>query len=149
MIAPLTPQVNTGDVDVSIKQAVYLVPKRSMRMSVVLENHTDSAVQIGEFSVANVRFINPELVSVNPQESADLVAKQGLRIADNTPIQPGATKTLSIEVQDAAWETEKLNGLIRDSDSRMGGLMFLYGADGNRFIVSLSAPVIPQFVNTP
>lgn len=144
-IAALLPMVNNDDLGVTVKKVVYRVPERTMLINMQVENRTDTPLQIGEFSVANVRFMNPDVIPVNEQDTDELVAGEGLRIDDNAPIAPGETKTLSIEAQDAFWETEKLHGLIRDADSRMGGLLFLYGIGGERYIVSFSAPVIPEF----
>jgi methane/ammonia monooxygenase subunit B len=48
--------------------------------------------------------------------------------------------------KDALWESEKLDGLIRDADSRIGGLLFFYDDHlGERFISSITAAVIPKF----
>ena len=148
MIEPLPPLVNNGNVGVRVKKVMYRVPERTMQMSILVENRTDTPLQVGEFSVANVRFITADVIADNDQNNSELVAKDGLRIDDLSPIAPGETKTLSLEAKDAAWETEKLDGLIRDADSRMGGLLFLYGTDRERHIVSLSAPVIPEYVST-
>jgi methane/ammonia monooxygenase subunit B len=38
-----------------------------------------------------------------------------------------------------------LDGLIRDADSRLGGLLFLYDANGQRHIASVSTAIIPTF----
>jgi methane/ammonia monooxygenase subunit B len=46
---------------------------------------------------------------------------------------------------DALWATQRLDGLIRDADSRMGGLLFLYDTNGKRHIASISTAVIPKF----
>jgi len=43
------------------------------------------------------------------------------------------------------WETERLDGLIKDADSRLGGLIFFIDNTGERYISSISAAVIPQF----
>ena len=62
------------------------------------------------------------------------------------PIQPGEERTMTIIAKDALWESERLDGLIRDSDSRIGGLLFFYdGLVGERFISSITAAVIPKF----
>jgi len=144
-IDPLSPVVNNGDVVVRVYKSVYRIPERTMFLSVRVENRTDSALQIGELSVANVRFINPGVSPENEQDTDELIISSGLRIDDNTAIAPGESKNINIAAQDAAWETERLDGLIRDADSRMGGLLFLYGQDSKRYIVSLSTSVIPEF----
>ena len=147
-LAPLAPLVNEGDIVVRVKKAVYRVPERLMLISAEVENQTDKPLFIGEFSVANVRFINAGVEPAGEQGADELIVRDGLRVDDNTPIVPGETKILNIEARDAAWEIEKLGGLIRDADSRMGGLLFLYDTDRQRHIVSLSAPVIPEFDRT-
>ncbi len=144
-IRPLPTVVNDGDVDVRVNKVVYQIPERRMVLNVDVENLTDTPLEIGELSIANVRFINPNVAAADQLSTDELAVKTGLLIDDNSPIAPGERKTLSIEASDAAWETEKLDGLIRDADSRMGGLLFLYDAEGRRQIVSLSAPVIPKF----
>lgn len=146
LIDPLPPLVNNGEVVVKVKRVVYRVPERMMQLKVSVSNNTEHALRIGEFSVANVRFVNPAVNPVNEQDNSELLVTDGLYIDDMSPIAAGETKTLTIEAKDAAWETEKLDGLIRDADSRMGGLLFLYGPDGKRHIVSLSAPVIPKYM---
>lgn len=53
---------------------------------------------------------------------------------------------VTITARDGLWESEKLNGLIRDADSRIGGLLFLYDDTlGKRYISSITAAVIPKF----
>lgn len=146
LIYPLPPVVNNGEVTVKVEKVLYHVPERMMQLNVKVTNKTEHALRIGEFSAANVRFVDNAVHPVKKQDSNELLVTDGLRIDDNAAIAAGETKTLTIEAKDAAWETEKLDGLIRDADSRMGGLLFLYGEDGKRHIVSLSAPVIPKYM---
>jgi len=35
--------------------------------------------------------------------------------------------------------------LIRDADTRLGGLLFFFDEDGRRSVASISAAVIPRF----
>jgi methane/ammonia monooxygenase subunit B len=74
-----------------------------------------------------------------------VVAPQGLRLDSADPIQPGETRTVRVTALDALWATQRLDGLIRDPDSRLGGLLFLYDATGKRHIASISTAVIPKF----
>ena len=75
-----------------------------------------------------------------------MTALEGLSLDNATPIQPGEQRTMTITARDALWESEKLDGLIRDSDSRIGGLLFFYDDQlGERFISSITAAVIPKF----
>lgn len=75
-----------------------------------------------------------------------MTAPEGLSLDNAAPILPGEQRTMTIITKDVLWESEKLDGLIRDADSRIGGLLFLYDAIlGERYISSLSAAVIPKF----
>jgi len=142
-ILPLSAQVNAGQVDAEAVKAEYVVAKRAMIFTVRINNRSDKPVQVGEFNTANASFINPELPAANSQASA---IGATLKLDDNTPIRPGEERTVTVTAQDALWETEKLDGLINDADSRVGGLLFLYDSEGGeRYISSVSAAVIPKF----
>jgi methane/ammonia monooxygenase subunit B len=142
-ILPLPALVNAGQVDAEAVKAEYVVAKRAMIFTVRINNSSDKPVQIGEFNTANASFINPELPAAAPQASA---IGATLRLDDNTPIRPGKERTVTVTAQDGLWETEKLDGLINDADSRVGGLLFLYASEGGeRYISSVSAAVIPKF----
>jgi methane/ammonia monooxygenase subunit B len=46
---------------------------------------------------------------------------------------------------DAVWEIEHLSSVIGDADSRFGGLLFLFDDQGNRYLSSISASLIPEY----
>jgi len=145
-ILPLSAQVNAGVVDVETLKAEYRVPERAMTFTVNVNNRSENPIQIGEFATANVHFLNKHLPPLYQDEANSMTAAEGLILDNPTPIQPGEQRTLTITTKDALWESEKLNGLIRDADSRVGGLLFLYDDHlGKRFISSISAAVIPKF----
>ncbi|MCL2384532.1 MAG: methane monooxygenase/ammonia monooxygenase subunit B, partial [Alphaproteobacteria bacterium] len=73
------------------------------------------------------------------------VARQGLTVDSADPIQPGETRIVRVTATDTMWANERLEGLIRDADSRLGGLLFLFDAAGNRHVASISSAVIPKF----
>jgi len=145
-ILPLSAQVNAGVVDVETLKAEYRVPERAMTFTVNVNNRSENPIQIGEFATANVHFLNKHLQSPYQGDTNMMTAPEGLILDNPAPIQPGEQRTLTITTKDALWESEKLNGLIRDADSRVGGLLFLYDDHlGKRFISSISAAVIPKF----
>ena len=43
------------------------------------------------------------------------------------------------------WNLSGLDGLINDADSRIGGLVFFFDPDGERYVSSITAAVIPKF----
>jgi methane/ammonia monooxygenase subunit B len=143
-IEPLAPVVNTGLVQVKVQRAEYNVPSRSMTIVAQIRNASDQPVQIREFASANVRFINLASDLAN-QDANTLVARQGLGIDSPAPIKAGENRTIRLTGTDALWATQRLDGLIRDPDSRLGGLLFLTDATGKRHIASISTAVIPKF----
>jgi methane/ammonia monooxygenase subunit B len=149
-IEPLAPVVNTGLVQVKVQRAEYDVPSRSMTIVTQIRNASDQSVQIREFASGNVRFINPAAGLANQDanrgiDDDTLVARQGLSIDSPAPIKAGESRTVRLTGTDALWATQRLDGLIRDTDSRLGGLLFLIDAAGNRHIASISTAVIPKF----
>jgi len=145
-ILPLSARVNAGVVDVDTLKAEYRIPERAMTFLVKVNNRSDKPIQVGELAIANVRFLNKEFAMPSQDNTDRMIAPDGLTLADATPIQPGEERTMTIIAKDALWESERLDGLIRDSDSRIGGLLFFYdGLIGERFISSITAAVIPKF----
>ena len=146
-ILPLSAQVNAGVVDVETLKAEYRVPDRAMTFTLKIDNRSDKPIRIGEFTTANVHFLNKELqASYQKGGSESMTAPEGLSLDNAAPIQPGEQRTMTMTARDALWESEKLDGLIRDSDSRIGGLLFFYDDHlGERFISSITAAVIPKF----
>lgn len=145
-ILPLPAQVNAGTVNVDIVKAEYDVPQRAMVMQVRIDNRSQSAVRISEFTTSNVHFINPDLLDMAYNPGKRELSNEGLSIDNNQAIQPGEQRVLTINARDAVWESEQLDGLIRDADSRIGGLLFLYDDMlGKRYISSISAAVVPKF----
>jgi methane/ammonia monooxygenase subunit B len=146
-ILPLPAQVNAGTVNVDTLKAEYNVAKRAMVLQVNVDNRSQGAVRIGEFASSNVHFLNADVADSGYSPGKDDVSNNGLSLDNASPIEPGEQRTVTIEVRDAAWESEKLDGLIRDADSRLGGLLFLYDDMlGKRYISSISAAVIPKFI---
>lgn len=144
-IEPLSPQVNNGDVKVRVDRVEYRVSDRAMVMTAQIANHTKNPIRLGEFAAANLRFIDSEAGGPAPDQNAELVAPKGLKSDSSSPIQSGETRLIHITATDAGWETERLDGLIRDADSRLGGLLFFFDESGHRSIASISAAVIPRF----
>ncbi|OAI07299.1 bacterial ammonia monooxygenase, subunit AmoB [Methylomonas methanica] len=145
-ILPLPAQVNAGTVNVDTLKAEYNIAQRAMVLQVKVDNRSQGAVRIGEFASSNVHFLNADVANSGYNPGKDDVSNNGLSLDNASPIEPGEQRTVTIEVRDAAWESERLDGLIRDADSRLGGLLFLYDDMlGKRYISSISAAVIPKF----
>jgi len=133
-------------VSVKVEDATYRVPGRAMQMTLTIANNGDSAIRLGEFNTAGVRFLD---AAVSQDESGypdDLLAEEGLTVSDNSPLAPGQSRTIQVTASDAAWEVYRLADLIYDPDSRFAGLLFFYDEAGGRQMVMVDAPLIPTFI---
>jgi len=133
-------------VNVKVEDATYRVPGRAMQMTLTITNNGDSAIRLGEFNTAGVRFLD---AAVSQDESGypdDLLAEEGLTVSDNSALAPGQSRTVQVTASDAAWEVYRLADLIYDPDSRFAGLLFFYDEAGNRQMVMIDAPLIPSFI---
>lgn len=131
-------------IEVKLMDAKYRIPGRSFQTQLTVTNKGSSPVRLGEFLVANLRFINSDVRKVEAQDSHDLVASDGLRV-EGGPVPPGQTRTINMFAEDALWETYRLTTMINDPDSVIAGLLFFYGADGSREVVEIGGPMIPVF----
>ena len=133
-------------VDVKVEEASYRVPGRAMVMTLTITNNGDSAVRLGEFMTASVRFLDADVYQDDSGYPADLLAENGLTVSDNSPIQPGETRTIDVQASDAAWEVYRLSDLIYDPDSRFAGMLFFFNEAGDRQMTFVDAPLIPVFI---
>jgi len=145
-ILPRPAQVNAGVVNVETMRAEYRVAERAMKFELTVDNQSDHPIHIGEFALANVIFLNKDLSEPHEDHTGSETVSQGLSLDNNTAIQPGEQRNVTLIAKDGLWESQKLDGLIRDADSRIGGLLFLYDDTlGKRYISSITAAVIPKF----
>ncbi|WP_428423469.1 bacterial ammonia monooxygenase, subunit AmoB [Methylibium sp.] len=148
-VAPLP--IPAGRPEVKLIKASYRVPGRAMNMTLDVTNKSDKPIRLGEFASATVRFLNPEVGMMDEAAKKypkNLMADKGLTVSDNKPIQPGETRRIEVQAQDAAWEVERLSSLIYDPDSRFGGLLFFYDSDGKRQLADVGGVLVPTFVGT-
>ena len=131
-------------VDVRFENARYRIPGRSFKMNLTITNNSSRPMSIAEFSTANVRFINPEVQTVVPRDSHDLVAAQGLRV-ESGAIAAGDTVEVTVYAEDALWETQRLVHMINDPDSLISGLLFLTDDAGGREVVEVGGTMVPVF----
>jgi len=139
-------------VAVKLKRAEYDVPGRSMRLSMEMTNNSDQPLGIGEFTTANLRFVNKNLpaalAAINPTFPRELIPGNGLLVDSRAPLAPGETRLVKLEATDAAWELERLVSFLTNVDSRTGGLIFFYDPKGRRYISEVYGPIIPVFKKT-
>lgn len=139
-------------VAVKLKRAEYDVPGRSMRLSVELTNNTDQPLGIGEFTTANIRFINKNLpvavAAVDPKYPKELLPANGLVVDSSKPLAPGEKRIVMLDSTDVAWEEERLVSFLSNVDSRTGGLIFFYDPQGKRYISEVDGQILPVFKKT-
>jgi methane/ammonia monooxygenase subunit B len=131
---------------VKVEDATYRVPGRAMRMKLTITNNGNTAVRLGEFYTASVRFLDSDVYKDTTGYPEDLLAEDGLEVSDNSYLEPGQTRTVEVTAADAAWEVYRLADIIYDPDSRFAGLLFFFDAAGTRQIVQVDAPLIPSFM---
>ncbi|PWB82876.1 MAG: methane monooxygenase/ammonia monooxygenase subunit B [Methylocystaceae bacterium] len=138
---PLPPQTVTAH----FKGGSYTVPGRELAIKLKITNSGSEAVKVGEFTTAGLRFLNPEVFTTKPEFPDYLLADRGLSVSDPTPIAPGETRDVTVIVQDARFDIERLSDLAYDTDSQFGGLLFFFSPSGQRQGVEIGGPVIPKF----
>jgi len=89
-------------VSVKVDDASYRVPGRAMQMTLTVTNNGDSAIRLGEFNTAGVRFLDPAVLQDETAYPDDLLAEEGLTVNDNSPLAPGETRTIEVTASDAA-----------------------------------------------
>ncbi len=141
-VEPLPLEANP--VEIKIQEATYRIPGREVNLTLEITNTSERPQQIGEFTTANLRFLNPDVVDSAEGYPAELVEK-GLRIDPPAPLQPGETRVIRLSATNPAWETEQLAMLIHDPDSRFGGLLMFYDDEGKRSVVTIGGGLIPTF----
>lgn len=141
---PALPDAARG-VNAEMVDAKYRVPGRALEFTLKVTNNTSSPIKVGEYTTANIRWMNPEVSTAEPADSHDPVAINGLKYEGGS-VMPGETKLLKVTCTDAAWETYRLANLIYDPDSRFGGLVFFFDEEGNRSVVPIGGPLLPVFI---
>lgn len=142
-IAPLPEEPKV--VKAKVQRAVYDVSNRAVTLTIRITNTGDKPLLLGELSAGSVRFINPEANVEVGDYPEEYLAKTALAVQPDRTISAGESVTLTVVAQDAAWEIERLSSVIRDTDSRFGGLLFFYDSEGNRYQASVASPLIPEF----
>ena len=123
----------------------YLVPGRTVQFRLRVLNRTTSPIRFGEFTTANLRFLNRSVLQPEPEYPQDLIAPAGLVVQPDDPIPPGTSHEVDIQATSAVWETDRLTALVSDPTNHMGGLFMFYTLNGERSIVEFSSPIVPTF----
>jgi len=136
-------------VEVRHLKGVYQVPGRSLQLVLKVTNHTSKPVQLGEFTAANLRFVNRDVpaaaAGVPANYPEELLARNGIVVTPKDPIPPGETREIKVDASDSAWETEHLASLMGGPDSSYGAMLFFFDSKGKRTVSEASGPAVPNF----
>jgi methane/ammonia monooxygenase subunit B len=127
------------------EQVTYLVPGRTVRFRLRVTNLSVKPIRFGEFTTANLRFLNRSVVQAEADYPQDLIAPAGLVVRPDEPIPPGAREEVYIEATSTVWETDRLTALMSDPTNRIGGLFMFYTPDDERSLVEFSSAIVPTF----
>jgi methane/ammonia monooxygenase subunit B len=127
------------------EQVTYLVPGRTVQFRLRVTNLSVKPIRFGEFTTANLRFLNRAVVKAESDYPQDLIAPAGLVVRPGEPIAPGVSEEVYIEATSSVWETDRLTALMSDPTNRIGGLFMFYAPDGERSLVEFSSPIVPTF----
>ena len=144
-VAPLDEPI--APITIAPLNVTYLVPGRTVQFRVRVTNHGTQPVRFGEFTTANLRFLDAAVSRPAPDYPSDLVAPAGLLVRPPTPIAPGESVERYLEATSPVWETDRLTALMSDPTSRIGGLFMFYDRAGNRSIVEFSSSIVPTFAD--
>jgi methane/ammonia monooxygenase subunit B len=127
------------------EEVTYLVPGRSVQMRLRIANHGTHPVTIGEFTTANLRFLNNSVTKPDRAYPSDLIAPAGLVVRPDRGLAPGEDAEYVIEATSPVWETDRLAALLADPTNRIGGLFMFFDPAGHRSVVEFSSPIVPTF----
>jgi len=134
-----------ASVTIEPETVTYLVPGRTVQFHLRVTNHGAQPVRLGEFTTANLRFLNASVSRADPDYPPDLLAPAGLLVQPNRPIAAGESVEMYLEATSPVWETDRLTALMSDPTSRIGGLFMFFDPAGKRSIVEFSSSIVPTF----
>lgn len=123
----------------------------SMRMKLTISNGSDRSFRLGEVYCAAARFLDPKVVKDTTGYPDDLLAEDGLTVSDNSPLDPGQTRTVEVVVADSAWQGYHLREQIEagSAGTRSFGIrLFFYGPSLERetCLASIGELIVKQLV---
>ncbi len=132
-------------ITVRAEQVRYLVPGRTVQFRLRVTNQGSKPIRFGEFTTANLRFLNNAVVAPELDYPPELIAPAGLVVEPDEPIAPGETEEVYVEATSTVWETDRLTALMSDPTNRIGGLFMFYTPDHERSLVEFSSAIVPAF----
>jgi methane/ammonia monooxygenase subunit B len=147
--APVLPLPGAqAPIDIEIHEARFNLPRRTLTLDLTVANGTEAALAVGQFVAGYVRFTNGEVIEARREDAYDMVAPDSLSVSRQT-LAPGASTRLTLQLEDAIWEEQRLVDIVAEPDLRIAGLLFFYDAAGNRYVREIGTRITPEFRVTP
>jgi hypothetical protein len=124
---------STYPLQVKVLGAIYTVSDRKLKFDLKITNAGKKPVRLGEFQSAGVRFLNPDVYTSKLSYPENLVADHGLSLSDDSPIPPGATRELTVSIQD----TRQSDRLSYDVNKSPPSLLYFFDPLGSRYEVDI------------
>lgn len=126
--------VNSAEpLKVKVLGAIYTVSDRKLQVNLMITNAGKEPVRLGEFQSAGARFLNPDVYTSKVNYPENLVAVHGLSLSDNSPIQPGETRAITIFVQDS----RQSDRLSYDVNKSPPSLLYFFTPSGYRYQIDI------------
>src|SRR6185437_11094810 len=84
-------------ISVAPEQVNYLVPGRTVQCRLRVTNLSAEPIRVGEFTTANLRFLNSAVARAERDYPVDLLAPAGLVVRPDHPILPGQTQDHTVK----------------------------------------------------
>jgi Monooxygenase subunit B protein len=124
---------STYPLQVKVLGAIYTVSDRKLKFDLKITNAGKKPVRLGEFQSAGVRFLNPDVYTSKLSYPENLVADHGLSLSDDSPIPPGATREITVSIQD----TRQSDRLSYDVNKSPPSLLYFFDPLGSRYEVDI------------
>jgi hypothetical protein len=124
---------STYPLQVKVLGAIYTVSDRKLQVDLKITNTGKKPVRLGEFQSGGVRFLNPDVYTSKVDYAENLVADHGLSLSDNSPIPPGATREITVSIQDK----RQSDRLSYDVNKSPPSLLYFFDPPGSRYEVDI------------
>lgn len=147
--APVLPLPGAqAPIEIEIHEARFNLPRRTLTLDLTVANGTEAPLAVGQFVAGYVRFTNGEVIEARREDEYDMVAPDSLSVSRQS-LAPGASTRLTLQIEDAIWEEQRLVDIVAEPDLRIAGLLFFYDTAGNRYVREIGTRITPEFSITP
>lgn len=115
-----------NELKVKVKVKKMEATERQLSITVEIANNHRVPIQLAEFDISNVRFVNPSVLLVDTAYPVTLLVDEGVIVEDEKAIAPSETRTITVIVADDPywWGAKRLSNLVSNSPFD-GWVMFI------------------------